>query len=182
VIEAAAACIAEEGFAAAHANRITELADVSWRVLQYHFGDKVEVLSAVLERGVEGLAAAEVDGESLCERLSAVVDAGWKLFRSPLARAATTAPGVDLCRVSPDGKAVPRTARPLDFPAVRTATAESSPTIMRENPPGALRIHAELDNSYRTFGFTRSWRLSATLTRKNGFATQNCEARRRSDA
>ncbi|MGH0035934.1 MAG: TetR family transcriptional regulator [Myxococcota bacterium] len=91
VIEAAALCIAEEGFAAAHTNRIAERAGVSWGVLQYHFGDKAGLLSAVLERGVlaleRGFSDIEIDGGSLRERLSAVVDAGWQLFRSPLARA-----------------------------------------------------------------------------------------------
>jgi AcrR family transcriptional regulator len=95
VIEAAALCIAEEGFAAAHTNRIAEQAGVSWGVLQYHFGDKAGLLSAVLERGVEALeqgfadiAKGEAaDGGSLRDRLTAVVDAGWQLFRSPLARA-----------------------------------------------------------------------------------------------
>jgi AcrR family transcriptional regulator len=91
VIEAAALCIAEEGFASAHTNRIAERAGVSWGVLQYHFGDKAGLLSAVLERGVEalerGFAEIEIDGDDLRGRLTAVVDGGWRLFRSPLARA-----------------------------------------------------------------------------------------------
>lgn len=91
VIEAAARCIAEEGFAAAHTNRIAEQADVSWGVLQYHFGDKAGLLSAVLERGVDalerGFAEMEVGDGGLRDRLTVVVDGGWQLFRSPLARA-----------------------------------------------------------------------------------------------
>jgi len=91
VIEAAALCIAEEGFAHAHTNRIAERAGVSWGVLQYHFGDKAGLLSAILERGLhvleQGFADVEVDGDDLRARLAAVVDAGWQLFRSPLARA-----------------------------------------------------------------------------------------------
>ncbi len=91
VIEEAALCIAEEGFAAAHTNRIAERAGITWGVLQYHFGDKAGLLAAILERGVEalerGFGEIDVEGETLRERLTAVVDGGWALFRSPLARA-----------------------------------------------------------------------------------------------
>ncbi len=53
VILAAAECVAEEGFAAAHTNRIAERAGVTWGVLQHHFGDQAGLLDAVLERGME---------------------------------------------------------------------------------------------------------------------------------
>ena len=49
VICAAIDCIYEEGFHAAHTNRIAEKAGVSWGVLQYHFGDKDGLLQAVLD-------------------------------------------------------------------------------------------------------------------------------------
>gem|GEM_PF-467209 len=93
VLQAAAACIAEEGFAAAHTNRIAQRAGVSWGVLQYHFGDKAGLLGAVLERGMEavaeGLGSLEIRGEGSTERVAAVVEAGWRVFGSPLGRAAT---------------------------------------------------------------------------------------------
>jgi AcrR family transcriptional regulator len=93
VIQAAAACIAEEGFAAAHANRIAERAGVTWGVLQYHFGDVAGLFAAVLARGMEevegGFAALRIESDDRRERVAAVVDAGWRIFRSPLARAAT---------------------------------------------------------------------------------------------
>lgn len=92
VIEAAAACVAEEGFAAAHTNRIAERAGVTWGVLQYHFGDKDGLLDAVLERGMEsveaGFAELAIEGADVRERVAAVVDAGWRVFTSPLALAA----------------------------------------------------------------------------------------------
>jgi AcrR family transcriptional regulator len=92
VIEAAAACVAEEGFAAAHTNRIAERAGVTWGVLQYHFGDKDGLLDAVLERGMEsveqGFASLTIEGDDVRERVAAVVDAGWRVFTSPRARAA----------------------------------------------------------------------------------------------
>lgn len=91
VLEAAAACIAEEGLAAAHTNRIAERAGVSWGVLQYHFGDKSGLLGAVLEFGFDelerGFRAVEVGEGSLRERLTTVIDAGSRIFLSPLARA-----------------------------------------------------------------------------------------------
>jgi len=92
VIAAAAACVAEEGFAAAHTNRIAERAGVTWGVLQYHFGDKDGLLDAVLERGMESVERAFADlvieGSEVRERVAAVVDTGWRVFTSPLALAA----------------------------------------------------------------------------------------------
>ncbi|MCG8588916.1 MAG: TetR/AcrR family transcriptional regulator [Proteobacteria bacterium] len=91
VLATAAACIAEEGFAAAHTNRIAERAGVSWGVLQYHFGDKAGLLNALLERGFQELRAefehSEIAGETLRERIAAVVDAGFRIFTSPYTRA-----------------------------------------------------------------------------------------------
>jgi AcrR family transcriptional regulator len=92
VIAAAAACVAEAGFAAAHTNRIAERAGVTWGVLQHHFGDKDGLLDAVLERGMEsvedGFAELTIEGADVRERVAAVVDAGWRVFTSPLALAA----------------------------------------------------------------------------------------------
>lgn len=93
VIQAAAACIAEEGFAAAHTNRIAARAGVTWGVIQYHFGDVAGLFAAVLARGMEeveeGFAALQIESSDRRERVAAVVDAGWRIFRAPLARAAT---------------------------------------------------------------------------------------------
>ena len=51
------------------------------------------------------------------------------------APATATAPGVDLPRVSPGGEAAPRTARPLDFPAIRTPPLEAPPPPCGETHP-----------------------------------------------
>lgn len=92
VIEAAAACVAEEGFAAAHTNRIAERAGVTWGVLQYHFGDKDGLLDAVLELGMQaieqGFGELRIEGDDVRERVTAVVDAGWRIFTSPICLAA----------------------------------------------------------------------------------------------
>ena len=81
VIQAAAACVAEEGFASANTNRIVERAGVTWGVLQHHFGDKSGLLDAVLERGMEELEAAfegiTIEGDDVHKRVSRIVDGGW---------------------------------------------------------------------------------------------------------
>jgi hypothetical protein len=51
--------------------------------------------------------------------------------RVAAARAATTAPGVNLPRVIPTGNLRPKLRAPLDFPAIRTATARTSRSRMR---------------------------------------------------
>jgi AcrR family transcriptional regulator len=93
VLLAAAECIAGEGFAAASTNRIAERAGVSWGVLQYHFGDKESLLTALLEYGMEkteeGFRDMPIQGDSLEERIANVVDGSWYIFASPLARAAS---------------------------------------------------------------------------------------------
>jgi AcrR family transcriptional regulator len=91
VIEAAVDCICEEGFGAATMNRIAERAGVTWGVMQYHFGDRGGLFSAVLEAGyehlTERLGGIEIKGESVKERVGGLVDAGWEIFRAPMARA-----------------------------------------------------------------------------------------------
>jgi AcrR family transcriptional regulator len=91
VIEAAVRCICEEGFGAASMNRIAERAGVTWGVMQYHFGDRGGLFSAVLDAGyqhlTERLKTIEIEGEGLRERVGGLVDAGWEIFRAPMARA-----------------------------------------------------------------------------------------------
>ena len=58
MIEETIKCIREEGFAAASTRHIVERAGVSWGVIQYHFGDRDGLLTAVgraHDRGVEWL-------------------------------------------------------------------------------------------------------------------------------
>jgi len=91
VIEAAVDCICEEGFGAATVNRIAERAGVTWGVMQYHFGDRGGLFSAVLDTGyqhlTERLKGVKIEGEGLRERVGGLVDAGWKIFRAPMTRA-----------------------------------------------------------------------------------------------
>ena len=91
VIAEAAACVIEEGFAAASASRIAARAGVTWGVIQYHFGDRAGLLSAVVEAGYEQfrttLDEVRDPDASLRNRVADVVDAGWRAYGSPLGRA-----------------------------------------------------------------------------------------------
>ncbi len=91
LIAEAAACVVEEGFAAASASRIAERAGVTWGVIQYHFGDRAGLLSAVVLAGYEHFRAylddAEIPEGPTRERVAAIVDAGWEAYGSRLGRA-----------------------------------------------------------------------------------------------
>src|SRR5262245_32651769 len=93
LIQEAAACVVEEGFAAASANRIAQRAGVTWGVIQYHFGDRPGLLSAVVRAGFDHFRAciddAEIPDGPTRERVTAIVDAGWQAYGTPLARAAS---------------------------------------------------------------------------------------------
>jgi AcrR family transcriptional regulator len=83
VIRAAIECIYREGFHAAHTNRIAEEADVSWGVLQYHFGDKDGLLQAVMDYIFTDFAATleatSLQGADLQQRVRQLIDVVWAL-------------------------------------------------------------------------------------------------------
>jgi AcrR family transcriptional regulator len=87
VIDAAVACILEEGFYRASSNKIATRAGVTWGVIQYHFGTREALMLAVHERGVaeldQCLVDAEISGATLEERLGSFVDALWAYYRRP---------------------------------------------------------------------------------------------------
>jgi TetR/AcrR family transcriptional regulator, regulator of cefoperazone and chloramphenicol sensitivity len=92
LIDEAAACVVEEGFAAASASRVAERAGVTWGVIQYHFGDRAGLLSAVVLAGYQHfndcIDAADIPEGPTKDRVAAIVDAGWEAYGTPLARAA----------------------------------------------------------------------------------------------
>ena len=83
VIQAAIDCIYEEGFHAAHTNRIAEKAGVSWGVLQYHFGDKDGLLQAVLDdffaHFTDTLAHTNLADTQLKLRIRSLISVIWSL-------------------------------------------------------------------------------------------------------
>jgi AcrR family transcriptional regulator len=91
IIEETVRCVIEEGFAAASANHIAERAGVTWGVIQYHFGDRSGLLSAVVADGyqmfrrtIESITVPEGPSD---QRVTAVVEAAWAAFSSPESRA-----------------------------------------------------------------------------------------------
>lgn len=87
VLDAAVACILEEGFYRASSNQIARRAGVTWGVIQYHFGTREALLLAVHERGLDELARcladAVIKGETLEARLGSFVDVLWAYYRRP---------------------------------------------------------------------------------------------------
>jgi TetR/AcrR family transcriptional regulator, regulator of cefoperazone and chloramphenicol sensitivity len=87
VIDAAVACILDEGFYRASSNQIARRAGVTWGVIQYHFGTREALLVAVHERGVDELDRCLVDaaitGDSLEARIESFVDTLWAYYRRP---------------------------------------------------------------------------------------------------
>jgi AcrR family transcriptional regulator len=83
VIQAAIDCIYEEGFHTAHTNRIAERAEVTWGVLQYHFGDKDGLLQAVLDSIFADFAAsleqADPGEADLKQRVDQLIGLIWSL-------------------------------------------------------------------------------------------------------
>jgi AcrR family transcriptional regulator len=91
VIDAAVACVAEEGFRSTNLARIATRAGVSTGAIQHHFGDKASVLAAVVERSFEDLAAdvarLPAEGRRLSDRLERFVDVLWAHYLAPESRA-----------------------------------------------------------------------------------------------
>lgn len=90
VIEETIRCIREEGFAAASTRHIIERMGLSTGVIQYHFGDRDGLLTAVVDHAVTSLVTAvneladEVDGITDTEaRMTALADAAWRTFLNP---------------------------------------------------------------------------------------------------
>lgn len=92
IIDETVRCIVEEGFSAATAKHVAERAGVTWGVIQYHFGDRDGLLTAVVDEGVSklvsSLADAEVSDLALRERIEVVVDTAFRCYSSPTSLAA----------------------------------------------------------------------------------------------
>ncbi|QLL10228.1 TetR/AcrR family transcriptional regulator [Mycobacterium vicinigordonae] len=95
VIDATVQIVLSEGLAAASGRHIADTAEVTWGVIQYHFGDRDGLLMAVVDQAFTGLldtlrTLPPVNRDAPTrERVGAVVDAAWREMSSPTARAAT---------------------------------------------------------------------------------------------
>jgi AcrR family transcriptional regulator len=90
VIEETIKCIREEGFAAASTRHIIERAGVSSGVIQYHFGDREGLLTAVINHALTTLAESMnqlVDAVSGIvdsdERMQTLAATAWTVFFNP---------------------------------------------------------------------------------------------------
>ena len=87
LLDAAIASILERGFYRASSNEIARRADVTWGAIQYHFGTREELLLAVLERSFDrfvlSLAATELTGASVRDRLAALARVIWAHYGRP---------------------------------------------------------------------------------------------------
>ena len=85
VLRAAMDCIVEKGVAGATASEIARRCDLSWGVIQYHFGDRVGLFLALLEGSAElldaALAGLDVSDSEPAERVRALVEGTWSLMR-----------------------------------------------------------------------------------------------------
>jgi TetR/AcrR family transcriptional regulator, regulator of cefoperazone and chloramphenicol sensitivity len=73
VLDAAIRCILEQGLYRASSNAIAEQAGLSWGVIQYYFGTREALMTAVLEEGArrlgETVEQATITGGTLTERV-----------------------------------------------------------------------------------------------------------------
>lgn len=91
VLDAAVACIVEEGFQASNLSRIARHAGMTTGAIQHQFGDKATLLAEVVERGYEQMVdrIARMPGgdESLEARVSKLVEALWSGYDAASTRA-----------------------------------------------------------------------------------------------
>ena len=90
VIDETIRCIREEGFAAASTRHIIDRAGVSWGVIQYYFGDREGLLTAVIEHAnatltasLEQIADAAAQVSDPKEQADTLTAAAWDVFFSP---------------------------------------------------------------------------------------------------
>jgi AcrR family transcriptional regulator len=87
LLDAAIACIVDEGFYRASSNRIARRAGVTWGVIQHHFGTREKLMLEVVREGVDDLVTtfeqAEVDGPTPAARLESLADVVWSHYCRP---------------------------------------------------------------------------------------------------
>jgi AcrR family transcriptional regulator len=87
LLDAAVACIVEEGFYRASSNRIAKRAGVTWGVIQHHFGTREKLMVEVVREGVDRMATtfeeAEIVGDTPAQRLESLADVVWSHYCQP---------------------------------------------------------------------------------------------------
>lgn len=95
VIEETVRCIREDGFAAATTRHIIKRAGVSWGVIQYHFGDRDGLLTAVIEHAfailtnsLNEIADSASDNADEHARADDLTAAAWSVLFTPTSMSA----------------------------------------------------------------------------------------------
>ena len=87
ILQTALDCLREDGLAGTSAAKIASRCDLSWGVIQYHFGDRAGLLLALLDRTFEWLkdSVSEPAGVSSrpLDRLRMLVEAVWAAMSHP---------------------------------------------------------------------------------------------------
>jgi TetR/AcrR family transcriptional regulator, regulator of cefoperazone and chloramphenicol sensitivity len=87
LIDAAVACIAEDGYYRASSNAIARRAGVTWGVIQHHFGTRERLLLEVARSGahelVAALESAEIRGDTPEARLESLADVVFSHYCRP---------------------------------------------------------------------------------------------------
>ena len=88
ILDSVITLIKESGFSAATSTAIARKAGITWGAVQHHFGNKDEILLAVLERAidvyVQSTGSDEMKQGTLDQRVSLFVDQVWEHYKSDL--------------------------------------------------------------------------------------------------
>lgn len=87
VIDAAVACILDQGFYRSSSNAIADRAGVTWGVIQYHFGSREALMLAVLEEGAQRLndilTHSDISGGTVADRVGQYSDILSSYYAAP---------------------------------------------------------------------------------------------------
>ena len=87
LLDAAVACIAEEGYYRASSNHIARRAGVTWGVIQHYFGTREQLLLEVARGRAAGLVAtiesATISGSTARARLESLAEVVWSYYCQP---------------------------------------------------------------------------------------------------
>lgn len=88
ILNAVVVLINESGYSSASSTAIAKKAGITWGAVQHHFGNKEEILLAVLEMArdvyILSLRSVELKKGSLEERIDRFVDTVWQHYKSDL--------------------------------------------------------------------------------------------------
>lgn len=88
ILNAVVTLINESGYSSASSTAIAKKASITWGAVQHHFGNKEDILLAVLEMArdvyIQSLRSAELKQGSLEERIDHFVDTVWEHYKSDL--------------------------------------------------------------------------------------------------